>query len=235
MNKSSLAALLFAASALLAAAEETPLPASASINLPPPAKEGGMTLNEAISKRRTQRDFKPEALSRQELSDLCYAAFGISAWSPGLAPKRTIPTALNKQDLVIYVLLPEGAAQYDASVIRKIMTDGTSREYMLHGLTFVSPQDLRKYATKRPGMGEAGSCAVVICGDKSKWAENKAGEKYMYVHAGAAMQNLYLAAAAQNLSTVVCGSFDNEPLRKGLNLPENLEILLVQIIGKPQK
>ncbi len=226
-KKSNLIALLFAISAALCAAE--------NITLPAPSKDGGMTLNEAVSKRRTHRNFTPEALSRQELADLCYAAFGISTWDSALKVKRTIPTALNKQDLVIYVLLPEGAALYDADVIRKIMTDGTSRENMLHGLTFVSTQDLRKYATMRPGMGEAGSCSIVICGDKSKWAGNKGGEKYMYTHAGAAMQNLYLAAAARNLLTVVCGSFDNAPLRKGLNLPENQEILLVQIVGKAQK
>ncbi len=192
--------------------------------LPPPSEAGGMSLNEAISKRRTTREFTPEALNTQDLADLCFAAFGIS--SPD--GKRTIPTALNRQDLVIYVLKADGAWRYETLMV-------SPGNKMLHGLRPVSKEDLRKYATKRPGMGEAGACSFVICGDKSKWADNKGGEKYMYVHAGAAMQNLYLMAAARNLATVVCGSFDNEALRMGLSLPENQEILLVQIVGSRKK
>lgn len=197
--------------ALLAVAT-LPIFAADIINLPAPAKKGGNPFMEVVTERKTSRDFQPEALDAQTLSDLLYCMVGISHDG-----KLTIPTALNKQDIVVYVLLKDGAFRYDNKK---------------HTLVKVADTDLRKYATARPGMGEAGAVSFVIVGDNSKWDKPT---PYTYTHAGAAMQNLYLACADKKLSTVVCGSFVDAPLRKGLKLPEHEQILLVQIVGKPVK
>ena len=88
--KKCFAALLFAAaSALPLSAAEQPEKTMSEITLPPPVKTGGMPLMDALTQRRTVRAFKPDALPDQLLSDLLYAAFGIS--EPG--GKRTVPTA----------------------------------------------------------------------------------------------------------------------------------------------
>lgn len=207
---------IFTAALFASAAFCGDISAQEKIALPEPAITGGMPLNEAIAKRRTERDFTPGKLDMQTISDLLYAAWGVS--SPD--GKRTIPTALNRQDLVIYLLTPEKAYRYS--------DDGKS-------LVVCAEKDLRKYATKRPGMGEAGSISIVICGDKGKWKNMPGAEKYMYTHAGAVMQNLYLACTSRGLATVICGSFDGPPLKKELQLPADQEILLVQIIGTKKK
>lgn len=201
--------LIFAA---LLAAAALPLFAADTVNLPAPAKKGGSPFMEVVTARKTTREFQPEALDVQTLSDLLYCTVGISH-----DDKLTIPTALDKQDIVVYVLLKEGAFRYDNKK---------------HALVKIADTDLRKHATARPGMGEAGSASFVIVGDNSKWDKPT---PYTYTHAGAAMQNLYLACADKKLPTVVCGSFVDAPLRKGLKLPEHEQILLVQIVGKPVK
>ncbi len=182
-----------------------------------PAKTGGMPLMQALTERKTEREFQPEELSGQDISDLLYAAYGRNRTDG----KRTIPTALNKQDLKIYLLTKDGAYLYGHTPDNKPY------------LGCITKQDLRKYATSRPGMGENGSAVIVITGDETKWADNPGGTKYMYVHAGAAMQNLYLVCASKGLNTVVCGSYVEKPLAEALELPKTEKILLTQIIGKP--
>lgn len=198
-------------SALLAAAV-LPVCAVEKIELPAPAKKGGTPFMEVINARKTNRDFQPETLDLQTLSNLLYCALGVSHDG-----KLTIPTALNKQDIVIYVLLEKGAYRYDNQK---------------HILNRVSTLDLRQHATARRGMGKAGAASFVIAGDNSKWEKPT---PFTYTHAGAVMQNLYLVCADKKLHTVVCGSFENAPLRKGLKLPDNEQILLVQIVGKTVK
>lgn len=216
LNKKFFAALLLAAaSALPLSAAEQPEKTMSEITLPPPVKTGGMPLMDALTQRRTVREFNPGALPDQVLSDLLYAAFGIS--EPG--GKRTVPTAMNRQDMVLYVLLKNGAYLYlpEKNVLKK-----------------VADANLRQYATARPGMGENGSVSIVIAGDSGKWAASpESGVRYMPMHAGAIMQNLYLFCTSRKLATVVCGSFVDGPLRKGLNLPPQQKIYLVQIVGTP--
>ena len=70
--------------------------------LPPQAKRGGMPLLEALSRRRTIREFRPDALTDRQLNELLWAACGVNRPDG----KRTIPTAMNRQDLSVIVLLP---------------------------------------------------------------------------------------------------------------------------------
>ena len=84
--------------------------AAADINLPAPNKKGGMPLNEALANRRTKRAFSDKEIPLQMLSDLLWAANGISS-ADG---RRTAPTARNFQELELGVLLPQGTFLYDA-------------------------------------------------------------------------------------------------------------------------
>ena len=84
--------------------------ASEVIQLPEPKKEGGMPLMEALSARKTSRNFDANAtLDEQTLSDLLWAAAGINREDG----RRTFPTAINMQDTLIYVALPDGVYLYE--------------------------------------------------------------------------------------------------------------------------
>ncbi|HEU5395690.1 MAG TPA: nitroreductase family protein, partial [Verrucomicrobiae bacterium] len=95
---------------LLLAAVMTGRLLAQSIELPPPQKTGGMPLMDALSKRATSRAFATNDLSSQQISSLLWAAFGINRPDG----KRTAPSANNKQETEIYVLLKSGVFVYSA-------------------------------------------------------------------------------------------------------------------------
>ena len=111
-------AILAAASLALLAAFTCPAqdaaakidPKAETVALPAPAKTGGMPLMQALAERKTVRDYKPGELDAATLSEILYAANGVNRPDG----KRTIPTAMNKQDLEVYVALPGAAYHYDA-------------------------------------------------------------------------------------------------------------------------
>src|SRR5512133_2465636 len=105
-------------------APTTPAQAADSIGLPAPKTDGGKPLMQVLNQRHTTRDFAAERLSPQVLSNLLWAAFGVNRTDG----KRTAPSAVNWQEMDIYVTLPEGAYLYDAKANR---------------LNMVTPEDLR--------------------------------------------------------------------------------------------
>jgi hypothetical protein len=98
-----LAALLWSVSAL-SAQELKP------IALPQAQMAGGMPLMQALARRQTMRAFLDQPLPMQTLSNLLWAAFGVNrpaAVKPGLG--RTAPSAMNKQEVELYVVLAQGS------------------------------------------------------------------------------------------------------------------------------
>ncbi|HUL53361.1 MAG TPA: SagB/ThcOx family dehydrogenase, partial [Opitutaceae bacterium] len=105
-----LLALLMLSSA--AVAQELP-----TVDLPPPVMEGGKPLMQALRERVSQREFAPDPLAPQVLSNLLWAAWGISRPDSG---KRTAPSAMNRQETDVYVALPAGLYRYEAKGHRLI-------------------------------------------------------------------------------------------------------------------
>ncbi len=117
--------------------------AATSIALPPPAKYGGLPLMEALAKRQSSREFAPEALPMQVLSDLLWAAYGVNRDGGG----RTAPSALNCQEVDVFVALPAGAYRYDATA---------------HALHLVAGSDLRSITGYQDFVDEAALDLVFV-------------------------------------------------------------------------
>ena len=81
-----------------------------TIRLEVPDKNRGKSIMQSLSERRSTREFSQKALSAQDLSDLLWAANGINRPAEG---KRTAPSAMNRQDVKVYVCLEEGCYRYD--------------------------------------------------------------------------------------------------------------------------
>lgn len=92
-------------------------------NLPKPATEGGMPLMEALSKRHSNREFSDKPLSEQTLSDLLWAAWGVNRPDG----KHTAPTAMNKQEVMVFAALENGVWLYEPSenTLTKVLPDDT--------------------------------------------------------------------------------------------------------------
>ena len=93
------------------------------IKLPKPNLNRTGTVMKALSERHSTREFASKALNLSDLSDLLWAANGINRSDSG---KRTAPSALNKQDVDVYVVLPEGSYLYDAKNLSYYFAGGNT-------------------------------------------------------------------------------------------------------------
>lgn len=97
------------------------------MELPAPNKTGGMPLMQALSARHsTKTNYSGAALSAQQLSDLLWATWGVNREDG----RRTAPTAMNRQDVRVYVALENGVWQYDAGHALIKVLDGDWRSQM---------------------------------------------------------------------------------------------------------
>lgn len=112
------------------------------IVLPRPNIEAGKPLMAAINSRQSDRNFKMEALSDQQIAEILWVAVGVSR--PDKGNLRTTPTAMNRQDVSVYALSEKGAFFYDA-IEHSLETIATGDQTALlgapFGLVFVSPAD----------------------------------------------------------------------------------------------
>lgn len=189
--------------------------ASARIVLPPPTKDGGMPLMEALAKRRSSREFARDALPLPVLSDLLWAAFGVNRPGGG----RTAPSAIDAQEIDVYVALPAGAYLYDAKA---------------HALQLVAASDLRRVTGYQDFVDEA-PLDLVYVADHSRMKMVPVGsrESYASAAAGAIAQNVYLFAASNGLATVIRAWIDRSAIADALGLAHDQQVLLSQTIGYP--
>ena len=96
------------------------------IDLPKPQMEGGKPLMQALKDRQTAREFSTEKLPIQTLSNLLWAAFGINRPESG---KRTAPSAVNWQEIDIYVAMADGTYLYDAKAHRLQLVVAEDQEF----------------------------------------------------------------------------------------------------------
>ena len=184
------------------------LPAGAeTLALPAPDIQGGKPLMQALNERHSARRFSPRPLSDKLLGDLLWAACGVNRPDG----RRTIPTALNRQDIEIYVLRADGAWLYDAS---------------RHALERAAGNDLRGYLGAQAFAREA-PVTLLYVSDTDK----NGNELYAAMHAGSAYQNVGLFCASAGLNNVVRASHDAKSLAQGLNLPARKRIVVSQSLG----
>ncbi|MDR1225389.1 MAG: SagB/ThcOx family dehydrogenase [Prevotellaceae bacterium] len=180
------------------------------IKLPAPQKTGGMPLMAALSARQTNREFSAKALDSQALSNLLWAAWGFNR-----ADRRTAPSAMNKQEYLVYVTLPTGAYLYNAkdNVLKQVVN-----------------KDIRALAGKQDFVATA-PLNLVYAYDKTLMGD----PKLAYVDCGFISQNVYLYCASAGLNTVVRAYVDIEELSKALGLDSSKEVVLSQTVGYPKK
>ncbi len=197
-------------------APTAPKDAPASMALPAPNTDGGKPLMQVLNTRHSTREFSAGKLPAQALSNLLWAAFGVNRTDG----KRTAPSAVNWQEIDIYVTLAEGAYVYDAKA---------------HRLNLVAAEDLRAATGSQPFVGSAAANLVYVADmTKAKTSpENQA--IWVPADAGFIAQNVYLFCASEGLNVVVRGMVPREALAKALKLRPEQKIILAQTVGYPKK
>jgi SagB-type dehydrogenase family enzyme len=186
------------------------------IKLAKPSLQGGIPLMTALSSRQSSRSFSARALPDRVLSNLLWAADGINRPDAG---KRTAPSAMNKQEIAIYVAMEEGLYVYDAPK---------------HALELVVAKDIRSL-TGRQAFVKSAALNIVYVADMRRVAGGDREEKLLYAGAdtGFIGQNVYLYCASEGLSTVIRGYIDKEALGKAMGLRPEQMIVLSQTVGYP--
>jgi len=206
-----LAAILLIPGGSMPAADQ---PATAAAQLPKPNTQGGMPLLEALSKRRSSRQFADRKLPDQVLSNLLWAAFGVNRPDG----RRTAPSAVNWQEIEIYVAMADGVWLFDAKA---------------HELKSVLQKDIRAL-TGTQGFVRQAPVNLIYVADFARMSSRQAEKEfYSAADTGFISQNVYLFCASEGLGTVVRGMVDRPALAKALGLREDQRIVLAQSVGYP--
>ncbi|NJK93870.1 MAG: SagB/ThcOx family dehydrogenase [Bacteroidales bacterium] len=197
---------------------------TAHIKLPPPQKDLKFPLMQALEKRRTRRKWKEKELSLQEISNLLWAACGVTApATPKSKSKRTAPSARNSQTIKVYLTLPNALFLYDE---------------MNHALIPLLAEDIRMYIGNQKMMKSAPAGLVYVADfsklksytgvdDNRKWFV--AGTETGFIS-----QNVYLYCASANLSTAIIGLVNRDQLHKIMKLQDYQKIMYTQAVGIAQ-
>lgn len=188
--------------------------AAATRKLPRPKLSGGMPLMQALRLRQSQREFNPRALPAQTLSELLWAAAGINRKKLG---GRTAPSAMNAQEVAVYVAIPEGLYRYEPAA---------------HRLQLVTASDVRR-VTGYQDFVDTAPLDLVYVADHSAMNLVPAGQReaYAFAAAGAMAQNVYLYCASARLATVIRAWIDRTALSRAMGLRPNHQLLLAQTVG----
>jgi SagB-type dehydrogenase family enzyme len=203
---------------LMTIATSTIAEAPRTVILPPPQTEGGKPLMQALKERHSTREFSPEALPPQMLSNLLWAAAGVNRPATG---KRTVPSARDWREIDVYVAMAEGMYRYDARA---------------NALQPVVARDLRALTGVQDFVATAPVDLVYVADlDRMEGAAAEQKEFYAATDAGFIAQNVYLFCASANLATVVRGSVERDTLAKAMGLAPHQRIVLAQTVGYPAK
>ena len=190
--------------------------AKAAIKLPAPDKRGGVPLMAALARRHSSREFARKPLPLPVLSSLLWAAYGVNRRGGG----RTAPSAIDAQEIDVYVALPQGAYLYDARG---------------HALNLVAASDLRRVTGYQDFVDEAPLDLVYVADHaRMRMVPVSQRESYASAAAGAISQNVYLYAASTGLATVIRAWIDRGAIADALGLTHDQQVLLSQTVGYPK-
>ena len=189
------------------------LPAQ-DLKLPAPDTKGGKPLMECMTLRKSSRNFADKKLSPQILANIFYAADGISRKDG----RKTVPTARNAQNQLIYAATADGSWLYMPK---------TNTLKKLGSKDIRSVCGMQKFHAKAP-------LVLIFVAEPAKVGRTpEQQQNYAANHAGYSSQNVYLYAASEGLATVVCAMVDRNALAKALDLPAGQQIMYSQPIGYP--
>ena len=184
--------------------------------LPKPQTDGGRPLMQVLKDRKSSRTFSARKLPPQVLSNLLWAAFGVNRPQSG---KRTAPSAVNWQEIDIYVATADGLHLFDAKA---------------HELKPILAEDIRAMTGLQPFVKDA-PVNLIYVADLARMGGASEADKTFYSAAdtGFISQNVYLFCASEGLATVVRGLVDRPALSRKMGLRPDQKITLAQTVGYP--
>jgi SagB-type dehydrogenase family enzyme len=187
------------------------------IELPNPDTTDGKPLMQALKDRQSTREFSSDSLTIPVLSNLLWAACGVNRAESG---KRTAPSAMNWQEIDVYIATAHGLYLYDSAK---------------HTLEQILPDDVREKTGAQAFVKDV-PVNLIYVANYSKMSKSSDTDKKPYSFADAAFigENVYLFCASEGLATVVRGSVDRPALEKSMKIGPEQHVVLVQSVGYPK-
>ncbi|MGI5820188.1 MAG: SagB/ThcOx family dehydrogenase [Armatimonadota bacterium] len=219
-NMTVLATALALGVTMMACSQEPPADREI-IELPAPAISGEVSVEEAIERRRSVRQFTDQALTEQQISQLAWAAQGITEETRGF---RAPPSAGALYPLELYLVTGDGMYHYLPE---------------RHALAVMHTEDRREsLAQAALGQGSVRSAplVMVVAGVYARTAARYGDRAARYVHmeVGHLGQNVHLQAEALGLGSVPIGAFDDAAVADCLGLPGDHAPLYLIPVGHPR-
>lgn len=197
---------------------------AADISLPQPKTYGGKVVVELLNERKSVREFYDTALTRQQLSQILWAANGTTKRYDGKG--HVNPAAMGIYAVDVYAVTAEGIYLYQPEKhALKLVTKGDFRETTTIGQDFVKTAPLN----------------LVYVENISAWKKSphqidrEHQIAFANIAAGAMSQSVALAAGAEDLGNCVRASIDVEAFKKAAKLTINQKIILAQTVGDSPK
>ena len=196
------------------------------IKLPQPQTDGEMSVEYAISKRRSRRTFCSKPISLAETGQLLWAGQGIT----GKRGHRAAPSAGALYPLELYVVA-ELVDSLDNGIYH-YLPDGHSLKQICAGDFH---QELAEAALQQTSVAKC-SAIFVLSGIKERTSKKygRRAVQYIMIEAGHTGQNISLQAETLNLGTVVIGAFDDEKIKELLKMPPEEQPISLMPVGHLQ-
>jgi len=208
-------------------------PQAPRVELPRETLDGAEKLSAVITRRRSVREFSPDPLSLNEISDLLYFTIGVTAVTDAYGienfPLRAAPSAGALAPIELYPIFfnpPEGLkmGMYHYNALKHVL------EFLIEGDLSEPLVDAclgQEFLARAP-------MAILFTAvyPRSRWKYGIRAYRYIHLDAGFAGENLYLAATSMGLGTVAIGAFDDEKLSALLGFDEEELPMLLMPVGK---
>lgn len=200
--------------------------------LPSPRIKGEISLEETFSKRRSHRSYTNQVISAEDLSQILWAAYGITKpldHPRAMGGLRTAPSAGSTYPLNIYVLV--GNVRDIEPGVYKYVSDG-------HKIIRVNEKDVRAdlcaAALNQEMIKDAPVCMFYSATYErtTKIYGTRGSERYVCIDLGHSAENVYLQAEALHLGTCAIGAFTDDAVKKVMQLPEEETPLYIMPIGR---
>jgi SagB-type dehydrogenase family enzyme len=191
------------------------------IILPEPDLDSDFSLVEALGKRRSVRNFSGRELGLDQISQILWAAQGITQKATGY---RTTPSAGALYPLEIFLVKSDGTYHYQPGEhkLEKLLS-GDLREELAEGSLF------QGFIAIAPA-----SIVITAVYERTTIKYGDRGIRYVNMEAGHCCQNILLQSVALGLGAVSVGAFDDDYIQNLFNLPSDYRVLYVIPIGYPE-
>jgi SagB-type dehydrogenase family enzyme len=192
-----------------------------AVALPEVKKKGSLSVEEAIDRRRSVRDYAKAPLTMEQVSQLLWAAQGTTAGGT-----RATPSAGATYPLEIYLVAGD-VTGLDAGLYRYLNSS--------HKLVKVNAGDMRKSLceaalSQAPIEKAPAIIAIAAKYERTAGRYGNRAQRYVHIEVGHVGQNIYLQCESLSLTTVAIGAFDDAKVKKALGIAE--EPLYIMPVGK---